>query len=178
MSGPEVLGSASALPFRGGCFDSVLCTQVLDDVPEPIQALEELARVLRSDGVLLLTVPQSWGEHDLPHDYWRFTEPGLRILLTRAGFEVETVDRRGGVGAVAFERLSAFLYYSWGKGFLPLRILVVAACAIIQLVGQAVDLLDRTRADTLGYAVLARRLAQRDQGLQGGPSEASRRAAV
>ena len=74
--------------------------------------------------MLLVTVPQSWGEHDLPHDYWRFTEPGLRMLLTAAGFEIEAVDRRGGVGIVAFERLSAFLYYSWGKGFLPLRIVV------------------------------------------------------
>lgn len=163
--GPEVLGSALALPFRTASFDSVLCTQVLDDVPEPLQALKEFARILRSGGMLLVTVPQSWGEHDLPHDYWRFTEPGLRMLLTAAGFEIEAVDRRGGVGIVAFERLSAFLYYSWGKGFLPLRIVVVAACAIIQLLGQAVDLLDHTRADTLGYAVLAKRASNAGSGI-------------
>ena len=157
--GPEVLGSAAALPFRDACFDSVLCTQVLDDLPEPLQALQEIARVLRSDGMLLLSVPQSWGEHDLPHDYWRFTEPGLRFILRRAGFEVEAVDRRGGVMAVVSERLSAFLYYRWGKGFLPLRVVVVAACTLIQLLGEALDVLDRTKADTLGFSVLARHVS-------------------
>lgn len=159
-TGPDVLGSALALPFREEAFDCVLCTQVLDDVPEPAQALKEWARILRFGGALLLTVPQSWGEHDRPHDFWRFTEDGLRYLLTAAGFEVEVIDRRGGVGTVACQRLSAFLYFSWGHGrFLPLRILIVAVCAVLQLFGQAIDLLDRRRTDTLGYAVLARRAA-------------------
>lgn len=154
--GPDVIGSALLLPFRNESFDSVLCTQVLDDTPDPLLALKEIARVLRSDGIVMLTVPQSWGEHDLPHDYWRFTEPGLRYLMKQAGFVVEVIERRGGVGAVISQRLSAFLYYTWGRRLLPLRVLVVAACAVIQLMGQVVDLLDRQRADTLGFAVVAR----------------------
>jgi SAM-dependent methyltransferase len=155
--GPDVLGSAVALPFPNAAFDSVLCTQVLDDVPQPASALNELARVLRPGGVLLLTVPQSWGEHDLPHDYWRFTEPGLRYLLGQSGFQVEAVDRRGGVGSVAAQRLSAFLYYTWGKGrALLLCAPVVAVCSLVQLLGQVIDWFDRKRTDTLGYAVTAR----------------------
>jgi SAM-dependent methyltransferase len=157
--GPDVLGSITSLPFQDSTLDCILCTQVLDDVPEPKDALREFARVLRPRGVLLLTVPQSWGEHDLPHDYWRFTEGGLRYLLRQSGFEVDTVTRRGGVGTVAMQRLSVFVYYTFGRNtFLPWRAAVVVFCGALQLLGQVIDMFDKQCTDTLGYAVLARRV--------------------
>jgi SAM-dependent methyltransferase len=49
---PLVVGSAEALPFRDGAFDTVLSGLVFCTVPDPHQGLREVRRVLRADGEL------------------------------------------------------------------------------------------------------------------------------
>jgi SAM-dependent methyltransferase len=93
---PSVWASALHLPFIGECFDTVLCVQVLEHVPQPQQLMLEAFRVLSAGGRLILTAPQSWALHEEPHDYYRFTRYGLRYLLESAGFEVQSIEARGG----------------------------------------------------------------------------------
>ena len=96
-----VVGDVLAPPFRPGSVDYVLCTDVLEHVPDPQRMIDCLFAVLRPGGTLFLSAPQGWGEHQLPHDYFRFTSSGLRLLLERAGFRVESIQPLGG-----------FFYYS------------------------------------------------------------------
>jgi len=92
----QVTGSAAALPFADGSFDSVLCTQMLDDFPEPSVVLNEITRVLVPDGVLLLTVNQLYPVHDPPYDFYRFTRYGLEHQVTKAGLTVVEFRATGG----------------------------------------------------------------------------------
>lgn len=62
-------------------FDSIICTQVLEHVPNPFLAINELYRILRPGGALFLTVPFLNNLHMEPYDYWRFTEHSIRLLL-------------------------------------------------------------------------------------------------
>ncbi len=62
----DVYADGSHLPLRDGCAQTVLCTQVLEHVPEPGLMLKEIARVLCAGGTLLLTAPQVWGSMRLP----------------------------------------------------------------------------------------------------------------
>jgi SAM-dependent methyltransferase len=62
-------------------FDTIICTQVLEHVPNPFDAVGELYRILRSGGNLLITVPFLNNYHMEPDDYWRFTEYALKFLL-------------------------------------------------------------------------------------------------
>jgi ubiquinone/menaquinone biosynthesis C-methylase UbiE len=56
-----VLGDLESMPFSDGTFGTVLCTEVLEHVPDPARALEEIRRVLRPGGVLIGSVPaRSW----------------------------------------------------------------------------------------------------------------------
>lgn len=64
-------------------FDTIICTQVLEHVPNPFDAIDEIYRVLRPGGVLLITVPFLNNYHMEPNDYWRFTEYGLKNLLKK-----------------------------------------------------------------------------------------------
>ncbi|MDQ0989098.1 class I SAM-dependent methyltransferase [Streptomyces sp. V3I7] len=97
-------GDAQALPFENGSFDTVVCALALCSIPEPAEALREMARVLRPRGTLLLLdhINSTWppvyalqwlleqitartaGEH--------FTRRQLP-LLQAAGFEVEETER-------------------------------------------------------------------------------------
>jgi ubiquinone/menaquinone biosynthesis C-methylase UbiE len=55
-----VLADAHALPFRDSCFDIVLMVEVLEHLPCEMEVLKEVKRVLKSEGYLLLTVPNKF----------------------------------------------------------------------------------------------------------------------
>jgi len=83
------------MPFDDATFDHVLCTEVLEHVPVPVEFLAELGRVLRPGGTLLLTVPWSARVHHVPHDFHRFTRYGLEGVLRAARFKVLEIEERG-----------------------------------------------------------------------------------
>ena len=82
VAGPcvSVLGSAESLPVGTSLFDVVICTQMLEYVPYPQKALDEIRRVLRPGGYLLLSVPAVFIRDSDP-EYWRFLPSSLRLLL-------------------------------------------------------------------------------------------------
>lgn len=58
------------IPVPDAYFDVVLCTEVLEHVPDPPSALSEMSRILRPSGLLLLTAPLGSGLHQLPYHYY------------------------------------------------------------------------------------------------------------
>jgi SAM-dependent methyltransferase len=98
--GVHIIGDAQALGIRDASFEVVLCTEVLEHLPEPQRAIDEIFRVLVPGGQLLLTTRFLFPIHDAPHDYFRFTKYGLRHLLRR--FEiVELQEETDAVGTLA-----------------------------------------------------------------------------
>lgn len=94
-SAPDVVASAMDLPFNDDTFDTVTSTEVLEHVPDPLRALKEMHRVLKPNGVLIITVPMYWPRHEPPYDFWRFTYDGLLHLLNESNFEVVRLFNRG-----------------------------------------------------------------------------------
>jgi SAM-dependent methyltransferase len=87
---------AHAIPVDAESFDAVLCTEVLEHVPDPLAVWREFYRILRPGGFVLLATPSYWPPHELPYDFYRYPEHGLRYLATTAGFEVKELWPRGG----------------------------------------------------------------------------------
>lgn len=76
--------------FEPESFDFVICVEVLEHVPRPWKAAEEIYAVLKPGGTLLLTIPFNYRLHteEQVRDYWRMSADGLRVLLQEvAGFE-------------------------------------------------------------------------------------------
>lgn len=96
LEGITVVGFADQLPFSDRSFDTVLCTEVLEHVTNAEYACAELFRVLRPGGHLVVTVPYLYPTHEAPYDFRRFTHYGVRSLLERYGFEVVSLDAKGG----------------------------------------------------------------------------------
>jgi SAM-dependent methyltransferase len=79
--------------------DIVLSTQVLEHVEDPIHYLSEAHRLLKNDGLLILSTHGYWMYHPDPTDFWRWTCSGLQKIITERGFEV--VYFRGIIGRSA-----------------------------------------------------------------------------
>lgn len=77
----DVVGDAHTLPFESEKFERILCTEVLEHLHTPQQAIDEMHRVLKPGGELILTTRFMAPIHDAPGDYFRFTRYGLGHLL-------------------------------------------------------------------------------------------------
>ncbi len=99
-----------SFPFEDVSFDSVICNQVLEHVFEPDLFVQEIARVLKRDGRLLLTVPFVWDEHEQPRDYARYSSFGLAALLERHGFRILRQRKTAGDVRAIFQMINAYLY--------------------------------------------------------------------
>lgn len=78
-------------------FDCIFCSQVLEHLPRPGDALGEFFRVLKPGGYLILAVPHLSALHEEPHDYFRYTQYGVNHLLATAGFENVSMSSAGGL---------------------------------------------------------------------------------
>lgn len=151
---PQVWGSGLCLPFRDRSFETVLCAQVLEHVPEPARMLEEISRVLRPGGHLILTAPHIWGIHEEPHDYFRFTGYGLAYLARRAGMEAVRVQPLAGYWVTAGARLCYYLQHFEKPG---LGLLVRLFYALVQSAAWGLDRLHRVESDAWNFLLVARR---------------------
>lgn len=90
-------------------FDAIVCHQVIEHVLEPQMALAEMFRVMKPGARIVLSAPHLSRRHELPHDYFRYTEEGLAYMMRSAGFEVSRVIRYGGIMTFIHHQLSTLL---------------------------------------------------------------------
>ena len=93
-------------------YDVIVCTQVLEHVPNPFAAVAELHRVLKPGGRLLVTVPAAYPYHAVPRDYWRFTRDSLDLLFGTQFSDVRITSYGNRLTAVA-------TYWYWMRDHLP-----------------------------------------------------------
>jgi len=163
----DVWGDGGALPFREASFDTVLCLELLEHVPDPDRCLAEIARTLRPGGALLVTVPFVAALHALPYDYWRYTPVGLTALLARHGLKVESLVPRGNIASAAASMTAQFLLravgarHEWRDGSISIsRWRAPFVLPLVALSQGVFALLERLTTDSgacLGYTVVARR---------------------
>ena len=79
--GVDALGDVENLPYPDGSFATVLALSTFEHVPHFWRGFDEIHRVLRPDGALLVSCPFYFHIHDEPCDYWRFTPSALEVLL-------------------------------------------------------------------------------------------------
>ena len=76
------------LPFEDQYFDCVVCFEVLEHVFNLDELLSEIYRVLKPNGMILVSIPFVWEEHEIPYDFARYTSYGLSSIFSDKGFEI------------------------------------------------------------------------------------------
>ena len=103
----NLVGDAHRLPFKEEIFDIVLATEVLEHLKNPQIAINEMGRVLKHNGKLIITTRFIFPLHDTPNDYYRYTKYGLKHLLRKWNV-VEIKEETDTMGAVSvlFQRIA------------------------------------------------------------------------
>ncbi len=157
--GPDVVGSAEALPFRPASVDGILCSEVIQYVDHYEDMLAEFRRVLVPGGRVLLSAPLLHRLDDAT-DRHRFSGGRLRELFARAGLEVEAVTQQGRFFTTLANMLRQAAAHVRSR---PLRALAAVPALFA---GGCLRLLDRLpsvvrspflSSYTTGYLVVARR---------------------
>jgi SAM-dependent methyltransferase len=155
------------MPFPDGHFDAVLCTQVLEHVELPRQSVIEMHRVLRPGGRLYLTVPMAQSEHQAPHDHFRYTSYGIKMLCRAAGFRSIDVEPFGGLfSRWAYELPEALDCLPVtglrsgrpdpaGIALSPVRLVARGIVRSLQAACLELDRFDRRRTHPLGWSCVA-----------------------
>jgi SAM-dependent methyltransferase len=152
-------------PVGDASMNLILCTEVLEHVPDPPGFLAEAFRSLAPGGAILLTVPFAARWHFIPHDYWRFTPSGLARLLHEAGFTNTRIYARGNAFTVACYKAIALLLRLAAPQthniFLKLILLILfipfAPALILLAILANCSLLGLGGDDCLGYTAISER---------------------
>jgi SAM-dependent methyltransferase len=86
-----VVGDGQRLGIRTDTFDTTVSIQVLEHVFEPIRMIEELHRVTKPGGTMIVLIPQTANIHLAPHHYQNFTRYWLEEATRR--LDVEVIER-------------------------------------------------------------------------------------
>ena len=111
----KINADAKHLPFENDFADSVLLNQVLEHIDDYEKVLEEIQRVLKKNGIFVISVPFIYNIHSEPNDYFRFSEYGLRYLLKKYNFEIVEFFYLGYVGTSLISIWNNFLWQVWNK---------------------------------------------------------------
>lgn len=97
----DYVGNIWNIPEKDKTFDAVLCTEVFEHIPFPIETVKEFSRLLKDDGVCIITAPSNCLRHMDPFFYYSgFTDRWFESVLVESGMEIEKIEPVGD-------------YYSW-----------------------------------------------------------------
>ena len=90
-------------------FDTVISTQVMEHVKNPLLMASQINKVLKTGGKVILTAPLLIPMHSDPDDYFRFTKNGLVEIFKQSGFAIIESGYYGGFPIV----ISEMIHFSW-----------------------------------------------------------------
>lgn len=106
----DVFYNGQTLPFADQTFDSVFCSEVFEHIFNLEEILHEIKRVMKSNGMILVTCPFAICEHEVPNDYARYTSYGLRNLFEKNGFEVVNFLKTGNAVETVFQLWAMYIH--------------------------------------------------------------------
>lgn len=86
----QIVSDITDIPVPSGSFDAVLCVEVFEHIPRPLDALNELSRILKKGGILVLTAPFGSITHYSPYYFYSgFSPHFFQANLPLSGFKIK-----------------------------------------------------------------------------------------
>lgn len=95
-AGLDVISDITAIPEPDQSFDAIICTEVFEHLPNPVEVVREFPRLLREGGQLIITAPFCSLTHFAPyHFHTGFNQYFYETHLPAYGFEIVSIQRNG-----------------------------------------------------------------------------------
>ena len=92
----DFVGDIWSIDVEGESFDAILCTEVFEHIPYPVETVKEFSRLLKPGGKLILTAPSNCLRHMDPYYYYSgFSNHWFSEILSKHGFDVELLEQIG-----------------------------------------------------------------------------------
>lgn len=150
------------IPFADEKFDCLLCTEVLEHVFEFEVLIGEMRRVLKNNGIGIVTIPWSARYHYIPYDFFRYTRSSLQKMF--AEFSSVQIKPRGSDIPVIANKLIVLWMRNllpkkpWRLIFFPLWLIFIPIPAFAVLTAHLSLLLDwGSNDDPLGYTIIVKK---------------------
>lgn len=155
----DLCGTAYEIPVEDESYDTILCSAVLEHLEEPGRAISEMRRVLKGNGIVILTAPLFWHLHEEPRDFYRYTKYGLKYLFEKAGFEIVELHSLSGFWVTFGQEL---VYYLWrfNRGRISSRAIGLLS-SLIQVAAYIANRHDKSDVFTWMYLVVGRKALNR-----------------
>jgi SAM-dependent methyltransferase len=139
-------------------YDSAVCFEVLEHVPEPAKALSEIFRILKPKAHLILTVPHLSRLHEEPHDYFRFTKYGIQQLIEVAGFKVIEINAHGSIlSFLGHQSSTFFVCLFWHIPVIKHIVFFINKWLCVRLCHFIDETLDKNHIFACGYSCVAQK---------------------
>jgi ubiquinone/menaquinone biosynthesis C-methylase UbiE len=92
----DIVSDITSIPVANNSFDSIMCVEVFEHLPQPMEAIKEFQRILKKDGNLILTAPFASFTHMAPYHYYTgFTRYFYEKLFSENGFSILEISFNG-----------------------------------------------------------------------------------
>ncbi len=161
----DIVSDIVKIPVEDNSFDVVLCTEVLEHIPDAVSAIREFSRILKPGGILLITAPFNSLTHFAPYHFCGYNSYWYKHHLPLMGLEIGALEPNGSwFEFVAQElRRSRLVGRFYSSGILGFITRVATIPLLILLTVQA--RLDRGSSELLCFGFMVR--AKKLQSIQG-----------
>ena len=158
----DVLCEANNIPLDDNSFDTILSTQVIEHVEDHQGLINEAFRLLKTNGVFILSGPFNWPIHEEPYDFFRFSKYGFKYILEKAGFEIVETMSNGGAWATLGQTINHTFTFTNPKANKVARSIKyvfrkLKCHVLINKVFAYLDAKDSNSINTLNYVIVAKK---------------------
>ena len=141
-------------------FDTILATDLLEHIPRPETLWNEMARLLRPSGKLILGVPFLYWIHEDPHDFHRYTSYRLEAFCKQSSLDLVYLEPYGGSMEVIADITAKHLAFS---RLASSAHLLLSKAIIRSPIGKKVAATKVSQRFPLGYSLVAQKKGYRSR---------------
>jgi SAM-dependent methyltransferase len=148
------------LPFNSESFDHAVSFQVLEHHKDPKKMISEMVRIIKKEGLILISCPFLYGLHEEPNDFQRYTKHKLKELFGKNNCEIIESKEEGSLPSVISMLISEHINSFAAKNQLCyfLAAIIYIPFLLLQYLSLLLDKFIKSEKIFINYMILARKI--------------------